>query len=179
MIIFFDTETTGLLENSNAPLSAQPRVIEFYGEAADPETREVAASLHFLCDPGFPLPEIITKITGLRTADVKGKPEFEQHWEELTNFLAPASLFVAHNIAFDLEMIRLEFARILAPDPFPPGVPTLCTVLHTEWMKGHRLSLGALYAEVFGAPFECAHRAREDVQALRQVYFELRKRGDI
>ncbi len=29
--VVFDTETTGLLQPSNSPLSMQPKIIEFYG----------------------------------------------------------------------------------------------------------------------------------------------------
>ncbi len=43
-------------------------------------------------------------------------------------------------------------------------------------MKGHRLKMMQLYELLFGEQFADAHRARNDVQALRRLAVELYRR---
>jgi len=40
-------------------------------------------------------------------------------------------------------------------------------------LKGYRLKLAQLYEHLFGETFPDAHRARNDVQALRRICVEL------
>jgi DNA polymerase-3 subunit alpha len=79
-----------------------------------------------------------------------------------------------------MDMLSLEFRRLgMLEEVIKWPVIRICTVEQTEWYKGYRLSLTALYEELFGEPFPDAHRARVDVQALTRVFLELRKREEI
>ena len=174
----FDTETTGLIKNTGLPLAKQPRVIEFFGVLVDDEDWSTHGELEFLCNPGFPLEPIITKITGLTDSDLVGKPDFKDCAADVAAFFSAAGEVVVHNLPFDQNMVDFEFRRI-GDEPCPwPEVKT-CTVQKTEFIKGHRLSLSNLHMQLFGEPFEGAHRAREDVMALLRCFRHLREGGDL
>lgn len=173
----FDTETTGLVKNSLVPLNSQPHIIEFFGHTVDDETGEVIEEIEFLCDPGIPLDPVITRITGIKPEDLKGKQKFSDHAVEVSDIICSVDAWVAHNLSFDFTLLDCETKR--ANVPFWPPKRLICTVEETEWIRGHRLSLSALHEELFGEPFSGAHRARHDVEALTRCYLELRKRGDL
>lgn len=167
----FDTETTGLIKNHRLPLSAQPKVIEFYGELVNRRTGEVIEELEFMANPGFPLEAIITQITGLTDADLKDKPPFSANIQRVIDFFGKADRAVAHNISYDKGMLTFEARRSETEIVWPASM--ICTVQKTEHFMGHRLNLSKLHNHLFGKPFEGAHRAREDVKALTRSYLEL------
>lgn len=174
-VVVFDTETTGLIKNVLIPLDRQPKVIEFYGELIDDQTGEVLEEVEFKCNPQLRLEPIITKITGLTNADVDNEPLFRENAHKVVKLFEQADQAVAHNIAYDRNMLAFEFRRMEATLRWPNVL--ICTVAATEFMKGHRLNLASLHQELFGEAFEGAHRAREDVKALTKCFLELRRRG--
>lgn len=176
-VLAFDTETTGLIKNTRIPLNLQPKVIEFYGVVFDDQTGEDIAELEFICDPQLQLEEIITKITGLTNRDVDGKPLFKEFIPQLQNLFGKAEEAVAHNISYDRNMIAFEMRRADMSLEWPRRL--ICTVQETIGLKGHRLNLSALHEHLFGERFEGAHRAREDVHALKRCFMKLRSEGMI
>lgn len=174
----FDTETTGLIKNSGLSLDKQPKIIEFYGELVDDQTGEVLEEVEFLANPGFNLEEIITKITGLTDADLACERPFSYNAEKVINVMRKAEEVVAHNLAFDLQLVNFEMRRIGVDLNFWPEKRT-CTVEKTEHLKGHRLRLTDLHHLLFGEPFDGAHRARQDVKALTRCFLELRSKGEL
>lgn len=182
----FDTETTDLVKSELADDKLQPHIIEFFGVLLD-EEGEIVEQLGLLCDPGVPITEEITRITGLKAEDVAGQPGFAASAQQVADFFAKAGEAVAHNLAFDRQVVDLEFARLKpekksgsksesSPVMVWPKRMT-CTVEETAWLKGHRLSLTALYEHLFGETFAGAHRAQVDVMALARCWIELKKRG--
>jgi DNA polymerase-3 subunit alpha len=176
LAIVFDTETTGLVKNSARPLEKQPHVIEFCGLLVK-DDGSIVGELEFLCKPPVPITEEITKITGIKPEDVEGKPPFSEYVERINDIFGVASVVVAHNLSFDLDMMRNEFRRANAEFSEPPE--GICTVEATEWLKGYRLNLSALHEHLFGTPFSGAHRARTDTEALTRCWAELNQRGII
>jgi DNA polymerase III epsilon subunit-like protein len=176
-VFVFDTETTGLVKNSLVPLEQQPRVIEFFGHTIDDETGETLGEIEFFCDPGIPLEQVITRITGIKPEDLQHAKPFSEYAPKISEMVANCDAVVAHNLSFDLHLVATDCERCNIHIEWPGRL--ICTVEQTEWMKGHRLSLTALHEELFGEPFAGAHRARHDVAALTRCYLELRKRGDI
>ena len=169
----FDTETTGLIKNGLVPLDRQPQVIEFYGMHIN-EKGEVLKELELLVDPGKPLEPIITKITALRDADLRGKPSFRAVADQIAAFIEEAQSVVAHNLSYDLGVLNFEYQRLKRTLAWP--MSRICTVEQTEHLKGFRLSLSKLHIELFGEDFPQAHRARNDVAALQRCFVELKKR---
>lgn len=175
--LIFDTETTGLLQSKAHPINKQPQIIEFYGAIYGKSEKKPLEELELLIDPGQAIPPIITKITGLKNADVKGKGRFKEHAQRIGKFIQSADIIVAHNLAFDIGMLDVEFARLDVKFDYPKT--KICTVDQTIHVKGHRLNLTKLHEYLFDEGFPVAHRAKVDVQALARCYFELKKRGII
>ena len=192
--IVFDTETTGLLRPKVADIHEQPQIIEYYGmkvvHRADGVIEKIAEFETYF-KPAKPFDEaIITKITGISNAMVKDAPSFFDKHKELLEFYKGAHRMVAHNCAFDDAMVKNEFLRLatdelITVDEFNAAIEQiqemkrLCTVHKTMFFQQRRLTLTNLHQELFGVPFEGAHRARHDVEALFRCYEELCKRGVI
>lgn len=177
MVTFvFDTETTGLVQNSAQNLSMQPHIIELYGCLIE-DDGTVLDQLEFLCHPGIEISAEITKITGIKNEDVKGEKAFKEYYNQLQSFVSRANAVCAHNLKFDLTMVEIEAQRLQQKFIWPEN--KICTVEATEYVKGRRLHLFELHELLFGENFEGAHRAKNDVQALVRCFVELRKKGDL
>jgi DNA polymerase III epsilon subunit-like protein len=165
-MIIFDTETTGLLKQEILDLDKQPKIIEFAAIKLDDSTLEEKERIEFLINTNQEIPQIITKITGLRTDDFKDAFSFEHHFQKLAEFFIGEKYLIAHNLAFDVGMLRVDLERIgkLTNFPFPPI--QICTVQSTFQIKGYRLNLTNLYQHLFNDTFPEAHRAMRDVEAL-------------
>jgi DNA polymerase III epsilon subunit-like protein len=193
-VIIFDTETTGLIKTKSSDIHDQPQIIEYYGmrvvHRADGVIEKVAEFETYF-KPAKPFDEaIITKITGISNAMVKDAPSFFDKHKELLEFYKGAHRMVAHNCAFDDAMVKNEFLRLatddlITVDEFNAAIDQiqemkrLCTVQKTMFFQQRRLTLTNLHQELFGVPFEGAHRARADVEGLFRCYEELCKRGVI
>lgn len=192
--IVFDTETTGLLKPKVADIHLQPQIIEYYAmkviHRADGVIEKIG-ELETYLKPAEAFNEaIITKITGISNAMVAKAPSFFEFHKELLEFYKGAHRMVAHNCAFDDAMVKNEFLRLatdeqISVDEFNDAIEQikslgkLCTVQKTMHFQQRRLTLTNLHLELFGTPFEGAHRARHDVEALFRCYAELCKRGVI
>lgn len=171
--LIFDTETTGLIKNRKRPLAHLPEIIEFYGCVVDMKTGEIEDEYDTLIRPNNPeIPEIITKITGLTWNDLKNQKPFAQHWPAIKKLFKKADHVIAHNLNFDKEMVDIELERMNTSLAWPRGI---CTIEQTMHFAGHRLNLQKLYRHLFDEEFEDAHRAKNDVMALKKVCVELHK----
>ena len=170
-----DTETTGLLAAKISPLEKQPSIISFYGVVIDEEGKPLETiDYHF--NPGFPISETITKITGITNEFLVDKPNFSKHEEEIRKIIESVDEVIAHNAKFDTEMVNNELRRCNTFEKLTwPKV--ICTVEQTMHVKGHRLNLTALHVHLFGKPFDNAHSAGGDIMALKNCVIEMRKRG--
>ena len=174
--LIFDNETTGLIANSLINEKHQPKVIEFFGHIVD-ENGDVVKELEFFCNPGHKLDPVITRITGIKDEDLKGEKPFSDYVEQVAALIEEADSVVAHNLSFDAAIIQAEMDRCGRKFQWP--LIRICTVEETEWYKGYRLNLAGLHEHLFGEPFEGAHRARIDVNALTKCFLEMRERGDL
>lgn len=174
--LVLDTETTALVANSLLAEHHLPQIIEFCGLVYDEEARLVD-ELEFFCDPGRTIPAEVTKITGIKTEDVKGHPSFGHRAMEVRRLIESCDAVVAHNLSYDMTVVDVEMRRLEKAVNWPTD--QVCTVEQTEHLKGHRLRLGDLHELLFGEPFAGAHRARVDVEALARCYHELVRRGEI
>lgn len=164
--IIFDTETTGLPNAEAAPLSSQPHIIEFAAIKVDDELNEIER-LEFLCNPGVHISDKITEITRLTNADLEDKPPFEHYISRLNKLFLGTNNLIAHNLAFDRNLLKFELLRLnrLTAFPWPPN--QICTVEKTFHIHGYRLNLNKLHTELIGTEHvNGAHRAMADVEAL-------------
>ena len=159
-ILFFDTETTGLIKNSIIDMRLQPRIIEFCGIVMDTETWETVKELNILVNPQVSLTRKITEITGLTDADLTNKRIFAFFSTIIRDMIESVDRAVSHNVSFDSTMVINEFNRIGKEITFPE---LQCTVEETEYIKGMRMSLKDLWGHLFDEPMGNQHRAKDDV----------------
>lgn len=167
--LIYDTETTGLLKPGIADLSSQPKIIEFALVELDDDYNEVGA-WSWLINPGEPITEEITKITGLTDNDLVGKPSFIQVLPEIEDVFLGAHRLMAHNLPFDMGMLTNELKRVGREYAFPYPPNQLCTVqLASELIFGRRARMTELYEKTLGKKLEQTHRALDDVRALVEI----------
>jgi DNA polymerase III epsilon subunit-like protein len=178
-MIFFDTETTGLPKAEAASLSEQPHMTEIYAVKLDDDFNFIADFKSLVKVP-VPVPEIITKITGINDKMLEDQPKFSDIYNELVNLFLGETTMVAHNIAFDAAILRHELRRLDMHFKFPWPQKWICTVEKSMHIRGHRLKLTQLHEIATGKPHdEKAHRAEEDVAALVRCFMWLREKGEV
>jgi DNA polymerase III subunit epsilon len=126
------------------------------------EKGEVVQTYKTLVNPGRPIPEWITGITGITDDQVINAPSFEDIKDELIELFEDA-IFVAHNSSFDYGFLQKEFERV--DRAFT--VDSLCTVrLSRAMFPGFRHHNLTALIERF--KFDCAnrHRAFDDAKVL-------------
>lgn len=175
--LLLDTETTGLIFNHLLPLDRQPEVIEFYGVVMDLQAQERQSDIHFFIKPSKPVSEEITKITRITNEMLETAPTFPAVAEQIKAAIEGAPIVIAHNLAFDMEALDIEFERLGQFLNWPQA--RLCSVEQTVHLRGFRLSLTALHEHLFGEPFKESHQAKVDVQAMARCLCELVKRGEL
>ena len=190
MFLIFDTETTGLPKNYNAPLTDfdnWPRLVQLAWQLHDAKGNLVE-NYNLLVKPdGFIIPIETKMVHGISTehATKYGLPLHEV----LDTFLKSAEkakYFVGHNIDFDLNIVGCEFLRDRGSNPLMawPRVDT-CTEKTAEFCKlpggkGGKFKLPKLnefHEILFGSRFDSAHNASADVQATARVFLELIRIG--
>lgn len=144
-VVIFDFETTGLDVYRD-------RIIEI--GAIKYVKGERVGDFSFLINPEMPLPEIITKITGITDDMLVGKPLIEEVLPEFLQFI-DKSVLVAHNAEFDLNFLRsvssrlgyqieypcfctLKMARLLLPDLESKNLDTLAKHYNLSFAARHR-----------------------------------------
>lgn len=174
--VIYDTETTGLVNRATRDLTKQPHVIEFAGIRINSKGK-VLRKLEFFCNPGVKLDDEIRSITNITQEQVDGAKPFKEHFDQLATLFKKADNAIAHNMAFDKQLMDFEFKRNNLTWVWPSQMT--CTVEATEFIKGRRMKLKELHEYLFEEGFEGAHRAMTDVLALTRCVVELGKRGII
>ena len=178
-MIILDSETTGLLKPTLAESSQQPFITELYCCKVTNDFKLIDEFNH-LIKPPIPIPEIITKITGIDDAMLAGKPSFVEIYDELCDFFLGEDILVAHNASFDVGVIHWELFRLDKEKQFPWPKNHICTVEKSFGIKNRRLKLSQLHEMATGkSHIEGAHRAKEDVMALVRSFKWLVDNGNI
>lgn len=155
-IIAVDVETTGISPEHN-------RIIEI--GAFRPETGEV---FRMLINPGRPLPENITELTGITDEMLMDAPEEAEAIKAFLEFLREDTILLGHNISFDHSFLVQAIRRCNLPEPEFQGIDTLkiARVLCPELPSKKLESL----CTHFGLTNERAHRAFEDAKVTVELY---------
>lgn len=181
----FDTETTGI-PAKGLSLEWQPHICQFAAvvyEMIDGGLREVER-MDKLIRPPVAIEYEAVRIHGITNAMVAEAPAFGEVAEEILAILVAADCAVAHNLAFDEEVLRCEFLRLGRSGDFLPEqrfdtmkeTRNLCQLPgRHEGFKAPKLL--ELYQFLFGRGFEGAHNALADVLATGECLGELLKRG--
>lgn len=180
--LFFDTETTGFRSETFTP-----EIVQIGAIAQDTENERVVAELNIIVQVDNPIPEGAIKIHGI-TNDMAATYGVDKGIAGMAfqSLARLADIVVAHNIAFDLDI--LAHAWPLAYADFV-GKQQFCTMRElTEVMKlpknGNAFhdsqhsrykapKLIEAYQYFFHEDFDNAHDAMADVRACRDIYFAM------
>jgi DNA polymerase III subunit epsilon len=187
MYLFFDTETTGLPKNYQAPLddfSNWPRLVQLAWSLYDFRGNHWESHNYIIKPEGFIIPEESTKIH--RISQEKAEKEGEDLKKVLEHFAQEVdrvTYLVAHNIDFDEKIMGSELLRAKMINNL--GVANkICTMKRTadicrvpNGRGGYKWpNLTELYEFLFKTKFSEAHDAFFDVKACADCFFELKRR---
>ena len=152
-LALIDTETTGLDSATDAVIEIAYLIIEV--DALGQLVRAVRRGAGFI-DPGRPIPERVTQLTGITDADVRGcriDPAFGER------VLGACDVLLAHNAGFDAPFVE-RLMQGLA------GKAWACSASDYDWLangwdgrkQGHLLMQAGWFND--------AHRAAADVASL-------------
>jgi DNA polymerase III subunit epsilon len=152
-----DVETTG-----GSPF--KERVIEIAIILHDGE--KILEEYSSLINPERYIPYHITLLTGIDNEMVKDAPKFFEIGKKIVE-LTEGAIFVAHNVRFDYEFVKEEFARL----GFIFTRRQLCTVKLTRKIYPGLPSygLGNLITH-FGISVDHRHRALDDTRATTEIF---------
>ncbi len=190
MYIIFDTETTGLPRNWNAPItdtSNWPRVVQIAWQVHDDLGRLIENKDFLIRPDGFDIPFDAERIHGISTelAQQYGDP-LEDVLMQFNKALEKADFVVGQNVGFDINVLGCEFVRLNQSSKMAE-MPVLdtCTEVTAELCKlpggrGGRFKLPTLtelHQFLFHFPFSEAHNATADVEATTRCFLELIRLG--
>lgn len=193
-ILFFDTETTGLKKDKYPDIAPQqPMPVQIGLKLNDEEQNERAAMNYMVRTNGeWLVNPRAAEITGIdnATADAYGI-DLIPAVENFMDLMEHTDIVVAHNIAFDVTVMRRacfvysEKQGIEYTDPFA-GKTVCCTMLNaTELVKATPMRYGRwkwpkleeCMRFFFDEELEGAHDAMVDVRACARVYYHLIELG--
>ena len=185
MYLIFDTETTGLPKNWNAPISDSdnwPRMVQISWQIHDSKGDLIEVKNYIIKPEGYEIPYAVVKVHGITTERAnKTGIDLSFVLTEFNAALEKTKFVVGHNIGFDNNIIGAEFIR--------KNIDTTLSTFDTidtkddstnycelpggrgggyKWPK-----LEELHEKLFGVKFDAAHNAAADVEATARCFFEL------
>lgn len=190
MYLFFDTETTGLPRNYQAPLDDflnWPRIVQIAWSLYDADGQHWESYSYIIRPEGFIVPAEATRIH--RISHERALAEGVELRKALEHFLKDvrkASYLVGHNIDFDDKIVGSELLRLGLPNHLSTA-DKLCTMRSSAGVckisngrGGYKWpNLTELYNFLFQTGFPEAHDAVFDVRACAECFFELKRRGTL
>src|SRR3989304_4432483 len=191
MFLIFDTETTGLPKNYNAPLTDSdnwPRLVQLAWERHDGTGKLIEAQNFIIKPEGFEIPYSAEKVHGISTekALADGK-DLEFVLKEFTKAIEGSSCIIGHNIEFDNSIIGAEFLRKNIENRLFQTTHVCTKEESTDFCalpggRGGKFkwpNLTELHHKLFQENFEEAHNASADVAATARCFLELVRIGII
>ncbi|MEX1003366.1 MAG: exonuclease domain-containing protein [Crocinitomicaceae bacterium] len=121
---------------------------------------------HTMVNPEERINPFISRLTGIRDADVQNAPKFYEIAKTIVEFTS-GTVFVAHNISFDYTVVRREFRRL----GFDYRLPHLCTVQTSRVLLPGYPSYGLKkITKSLGIQLNNHHRAIQDTEATAELF---------
>lgn len=191
-ILFFDTETTGLPQYYNAPITqvnnwprlVQLAFIEYF------EDGSIAAKQNYIIKPeGYLIPRDATLIHRISNekAQTEGK-NLTQVLDIFADAISESVILIAHNFEFDKCIVGAEFVRkdfdikpLLTKRSFctmkDRNVVNFCRIQGKSGYKWPKLE--ELHYKLFNQRLSDAHDASIDIEATAKCFWELLRLGVI
>lgn len=157
--VVFDVETTGLSAVNNALIQIA---------ASKMYKGNIIAEFDEFIDPGHPLSQFTTELTGITDQHVQGSKPLEQVLREFQEFCQD-SVLVAHNASFDVGFMDVNYERAGLPTITQPVIDTL-EFARNLYPDFKRHGLGPL-TKRFGVALEHHHMANYDAEATGRLLF--------
>lgn len=185
MLIFVDTETTGLSSEFDS-------LLEIAAVATDDEGN-IIDKFHEYINPGRKIPAKIVELTHITDGQVE---HCRTEWEVLTSFSdwvigMGCTTMIAHNAPFDMRFLRdRSRVRLLTNTPFDKvnvvdTMTMVSTALKKKLFETKKTPTGRFskkqedVANVLNIQYATggAHSAINDVLVLKTMYFKLKEMG--
>ena len=184
--MIYDTETTGLPRDWNAPLTDSenwPRLVQLAWQLHDAQGKLISRGNRIVKPDGFTIPYTSAKIHGITTerAEKDGHPLAEV-LAEFDQDLAQATYVMGHNIEFDVNIVGAEYHRLAQPVEKLTDKPVIdskneatdfCAIPGGRGGQFKWPTLTRLHQKLFNTGFDEAHDAAYDVDATAKCFFEL------
>lgn len=165
-VLVFDTETTGREGNA--------RLVEIYIALVRVATGEATETFGSLINPGMRIPPMATAVHHITDAMVSRSPFAAEVLPKALAFAVEhGSVMVAHNAPFDLARIKYEAQR--TDTSLPGTVKVHCSLAASRKLRTAKSHALQAMAADYGIRVDSAHRARGDVDTLRQAIPRLLK----
>lgn len=194
MILFFDTETTGLPNRSKDFADpSQPQIVQIAALLTEDDGTSRAAIDLTVKPNGWVIPPHVAEIHGI-TQEIAERAGIAaaSAISAFNNLAMAADTIVAHNIQFDLDLVKIQYAQNKWTDRVS-GRTHFCTcetsrdVVKMPLSERQRAAgyttgykqpkLSEVYKFAFGEELKGAHNALVDVEACKRVYFWLQNRS--
>ncbi|MEO6306153.1 MAG: DNA polymerase III subunit alpha, partial [Bacteroidia bacterium] len=190
MFLIFDTETTGLPRNYNAPLTDfdnWPRMVQIAWQLHDANGNLLQNDSIIIKPEGYTIPFATIQIHGITNerANEEGR-DLKNTLQKFIDVVGQTSYLCGHNIEFDINIIGAELLRCGLPnvlenkafiDTKNDQTTEYCALPGGRGGKFKWPTLTELYKKLFDKGFDEAHNAAFDVAATTKVFFEIIKRG--
>jgi len=160
MFSIIDVESTN--GDPIAGRSMEIAVVQFDG-------KQVTETYTTLIQPGTPVQPYVANLTGINDGMLVGAPTFKEI-HGIIDEMTHGRIIVAHNLMFDMQILRSEFGRLDA-DFERDGI---CTdkLSRTIWPERKRYNLTSL-CEMLSITFEGKHRAESDALATAELFKQM------
>jgi DNA polymerase III epsilon subunit-like protein len=179
LVLVFDTETSGLPSKGTVSPETWPHIVQFSFIFVDTDTGKHEAH-DFIVKGPFAIPDEVVRIQGItkRRSDACGF-DFKDVFAIFSLYLARAEFLVAHNIEFDLNMLRVECMRAGLPFDEKALPVKYCTMkknvdrcgLLTERGTAKFPKLIELYRHCFQEEPQALHNSLVDTYACLRCFY--------
>lgn len=188
-ILFFDTETTGLPKNFNAPasdLNNWPRLVQLAYIFQNIHGKVISQGNFIIKPDGYSIPAAASSIHGITTgrANREGK-DLSDVLKKFNSLVIQSKYMVAHNINFDMNIVEAEFIRMKIQCSMH-STSKICTMESStnycaiNGTYGYKWpTLSELHYKLFNSIFKEAHNAEIDINATAKCFWALMQKGII
>ncbi len=166
-IVIFDCETTGIDYATDQVIElCIQRGLEGHLD------RDGNASRTWRIRPAAEIHPAAQAIHGISATDLERCPSFSEVAVEIAAWFSGADIIVGYNVAFDIQMLQAEYARLAEDHPAGRALDLAGKQIVDAlrlWQKCEPRSLQHAHQRFVGDEFAAAHSARADVAATGRV----------
>ncbi|MCP1272514.1 3'-5' exonuclease [Gluconobacter albidus] len=159
--IFLDVETTGLHSDDGIVSIAMIRIDNLNSHD------QRVYHLNLIFDPLKKSHPMAEKIHGMDDWTIRHQPLFEQHVNEILDFLSPADGIVCHNAKFDISFLQREIEK---SGRQMPKIQIQCTMEEARSRGFYSASLSNCASRLGQYRFQEKHNAMEDAILCMKIW---------